>query len=132
LRCCRIAADRPGQSAAVVLARRRRACLLASSSEQRAGDPGWDGDAAASRRIALDNPLPSSLLGDEERVSSFVVRAAAGDPGYPVAAVGLRMAACLWQALPKKFTRTEFIASVLAGAGRKEAPRRDERDTFSP
>jgi hypothetical protein len=46
--------------------------------------------------------------------------------------VGLRMAACLWQALPKKFTRTEFIASVLAGAGRKEAPRRDERDPFSP
>jgi hypothetical protein len=32
----------------------------------------------------------------------------------------------------KKFTRTEFIASVLAGAGRKEAPRRDERDPFSP
>ena len=62
----------------------------------------------------------------------LVLRAAAGDPGYPVAAVGLRMAACLWQALPKKFTRTEFVASVLAGAGRKEAPRRDERDTFSP
>jgi hypothetical protein len=86
----------------------------------------------ASLRIALDNPLSSSLLGDEKRVSSLVLRSAAGDPGYPVAAVGLRMAACLWQALPKKFTRTEFIASVLAGAGRKEAPRRDERDPFSP
>ena len=27
---------------------------------------------------------------------------------------------------------SEFIASELAGAGRKEAPRRDERDLFSP
>jgi len=27
---------------------------------------------------------------------------------------------------------SEFIASELAGAGRKEVPRRDERDLFSP
>jgi len=49
--------------------------------------------------------------------------------------VGLRGAVRLWQAVPRKFTRTGFIASVLAGAkaeGRRHAgmsgisSRRDE------
>ena len=38
--------------------------------------------------------------------------------------VGLRGAVRLWQAVPRKFTRTGFIASVLAGAkaeGRRHA-----------
>jgi hypothetical protein len=33
-----------------------------------------------------------------------------------IGGLGLRGAACLWQAVPKRFTRTEFMASVLAGA----------------
>jgi hypothetical protein len=35
---------------------------------------------SASRRIALGNPLSSSSLGDEKRVSSLVLRSAARDP----------------------------------------------------
>ena len=50
----------------------------------------------------------------------------------PIEGMGLRRAACLWQALPKGFTRTEFIAPAQAGAARKEAARRDERDLLSP
>ena len=46
--------------------------------------------------------------------------------------VGLRGTACLWQAVPKRSTRTDLMASVLAGAERREAARRDERDLFSP
>src|SRR5215203_3747941 len=46
--------------------------------------------------------------------------------------VGLRGTACLWQAVPKRSTRTGLMASVLAGAERREAARRDERDLFSP
>jgi hypothetical protein len=33
-----------------------------------------------------------------------------------IGGVGLRRAACLWQAVPKRFIRTEFMASVLGGA----------------
>jgi hypothetical protein len=35
--------------------------------------------------------------------------------GSLIGDVGLRGTACLWQALPKKFARTEFNASVQAG-----------------
>jgi hypothetical protein len=32
---------------------------------------------------------------------------------FLIAGLGLRGAAWLWQAVPKRFTRTEFMASVL-------------------
>ena len=35
---------------------------------------------------------------------------------FLIGGLGLREAACLWQAVPKRFTRTESMASVLAGA----------------
>jgi hypothetical protein len=89
----------------------------------------------ASRQIALGDPLSSSWRGDESvspRCSSDQRRTIAFDclarpsslgadrdvarSGMLICGVGLRGTACLWQAVPKRFTRTEFMASVLAGA----------------
>jgi hypothetical protein len=35
---------------------------------------------------------------------------------FLIGGLGLRGTACLWQAVPQEVTRTEFMASVLAGA----------------
>jgi hypothetical protein len=60
---------------------------------------------------ANKHPRPSSWLGDEKRSSDQ--RSAYPRLGDGVA--GLRRAACLWQAVPKGFTRTELMVSVLVG-----------------
>jgi hypothetical protein len=62
------------------------------------------------------NPPPWSSLGDEKACLFVRFRSAAHDPCMLMNDVGLRGAACLWQAVPKRFTRTEFLASALAEA----------------
>jgi hypothetical protein len=66
---------------AVVLARRREACLLVRPPISGARSV-YDCDAPR-RADRARNLLPSSSLGDEKRVSSFVLRSAARDPGSP-------------------------------------------------
>ena len=81
--------------------------------------------------VNIENPLPSSR-GDEKHVSSLGPPISGARSGPLIDGVGLRGTACLWQAVPKRSTRTDLMASVLAGAERREAARRDERDLFSP